>query len=277
MVKSAEPSSSADFEVGTQITYSFVITNTGNVTIADVAVDELGFTGTGPLATPVCGPGSTALIPGAQVVCSVDYVITQEDVDSGSITNEAIATGTPPSGTPPIDTTPSSVTLPQPQAPNLTIVKSADRTSVGAVGDLITYSFLVTNTGNVTVHSPSVVETAFSGAAATPVVDCPVEVVRLLPGQSMVCEAGYEVVLSDLTGSPLRNSAVAAGSTDAVGDLRSLVSSVALPTLDLRSDSLATTGFDATPAVVVAGLLLAGGVLVLWIVRRRPRHDVPSP
>ncbi|MGD2205130.1 DUF7507 domain-containing protein, partial [Microbacterium maritypicum] len=88
--------------MGQEITYSFVVTNTGNVTLTDVTVDEGVFTGSGSLSAITCPAGAASLAPGLQVVCTASYVLTQADVDSGSVSNTATATGTPPTGEPPV-------------------------------------------------------------------------------------------------------------------------------------------------------------------------------
>ena len=45
------------------------------------------------------------------------------------------------------------------QTPALSIVKTADPTTVTAAGDTVDYSFVVTNTGNVTVTGITVTDT----------------------------------------------------------------------------------------------------------------------
>ncbi|MGI0501474.1 hypothetical protein ABY44_00310, partial [Burkholderia sp. ZZQ-2] len=83
MVKSASPNTADAYVVGQEITYSFVVTNTGNVTLTDVTVDEGVFTGSGSLSAITCPAGAASLAPGLQVVCTASYVLTQADVDSG--------------------------------------------------------------------------------------------------------------------------------------------------------------------------------------------------
>src|SRR5690606_17258847 len=96
VVKSATPADAESFVLDQLITYSFVVTNTGNVTLTDVAVDEVEFTGTGELSPIVCGEDAASLAPGAQVTCTAEYRLTQEDIDAGTVQNSATATGTPP-------------------------------------------------------------------------------------------------------------------------------------------------------------------------------------
>ena len=73
------------------IDYSFVVTNTGNVTLDPVAVDDPKV-GTGVLS------GRRALAPGQSTTCTATYTLTQADVDAGHFANTATATGTPPAG-----------------------------------------------------------------------------------------------------------------------------------------------------------------------------------
>ncbi|MCW5254808.1 hypothetical protein IBX28_30775, partial [Streptomyces sp. SHP 1-2] len=87
---------------GEEITYRFAVTNTGNVTLTDVKIDEGDFTGHGKLGAVDCPAGTASLAPGDSVLCTALYTVTQADVDQGSVENSATATGTPPSGEPPV-------------------------------------------------------------------------------------------------------------------------------------------------------------------------------
>ncbi|NHA00870.1 hypothetical protein G5V59_15660 [Nocardioides sp. W3-2-3] len=80
------------------------LTNEGTVTLTGLAVSD-------PLAGAVtCSPSTVA--PGDSVVCSADnaYVITQADVEAGSVDNIATAKGEGPKGDPddPSDDVPSN-------------------------------------------------------------------------------------------------------------------------------------------------------------------------
>ncbi|MEO7016740.1 MAG: hypothetical protein ABI067_09370, partial [Leifsonia sp.] len=116
VVKSASPNDLAHYTVGQVITYSFVITNTGNTTLANVHPVEGAFTGSGSMSAQVCPAGAASLAPASQVTCTATYTITQADVDAGSITNHVTATGTPPTGPDPVSP-PSQVTIPAPSSP----------------------------------------------------------------------------------------------------------------------------------------------------------------
>ena len=124
------------------------------------------------------------LAPLASTTCSASYTVTQADLDHGSVQDSATVTGTPPGSTTPLPPSPpSTVTIPVTPAPALSIVKSASPGSVSAVGAVITYSFVVTNTGNVTLSNVGVTDTQVAPASAlTSGPTCPVA--TLAPGAS---------------------------------------------------------------------------------------------
>src|SRR5439155_114843 len=95
--------------LGNTITYSFQITNTGTSTISSFTVTD---TKLGAITCPV-----SSLAPGASTTCTATHVVTQADLNAGSVTN--VATASVGSATPPTDT----VTV-NAQAPKLTLVKT---------------------------------------------------------------------------------------------------------------------------------------------------------
>jgi uncharacterized repeat protein (TIGR01451 family) len=207
VVKSADPSDADSFTPGQTITYHFTVTNTGNVPLTDVAPVEGTFTGTGTMSEPTC-PSAT-LAPNAQEVCDATYTLTPEDVDAGSVTNTATATGTPVGSDTPIASPPSTVTVPTPAEAGLSVVKSANPTTVTAAGQTVTYSFVVTNTGNVTLTGVGVDDFAFSGSGTLSDVDCPTT--TLVSGQFVTCTATYTLTQADVDAGSLTNTATATG------------------------------------------------------------------
>ncbi len=100
------------------------------------------------------------MAPGASITCTGTYSVTQTDLDHGGIANTATATGTTPTGTP-ITGSGSSTPVTTVASPLLSLTKSgavnpaADQTAA-KVGDTVTYSFVVKNTGNVTLTTLTV-------------------------------------------------------------------------------------------------------------------------
>ncbi|MYU26372.1 DUF11 domain-containing protein, partial [Streptomyces sp. SID8352] len=210
VVKTGSTSEPDKLVLGEEVTYTFLVENTGNVTITDVEIDEGEFSGSGKLGAVDCPAGAASLAPGDTVVCTAAYTVTQADVDAGSLTNSATVTGTPPRGEPPVSP-PSEVTIPSPPEPGLVVAKSAS-TGTLVAGEEITYSFAVTNTGNVTLKDVTVDEGEFTGSGKLGAVDCPEEgTASLAPGDTVTCTAVYTVTQADVDAGSVENSATATG------------------------------------------------------------------
>ena len=205
------------YTVGSTISYSFLVTNTGSVTLTDVTVTD----GLAGLSAVVCP--STTLAVGANMTCTATYVVTQTDVDAGNVHNSATASGTPPA-TPtnpnptPITTPPSVIDTPIAQTPALATAKTATLTvdngtpGVANIGDVITYHVTVTNTGNMTLTNVVVVDT-LDGYAPTTLTCSPT---TLAPGQVATCASyTHTVTVEDANrqGGQLDNQVVASATT----------------------------------------------------------------
>nr|BFF15840.1 hypothetical protein GCM10025699_71430 [Microbacterium flavescens] len=250
-------------EAGQTVTYSFVVTNTGNTTITDPVIDDTEFSGTGDLS-PITGPDEAViLLPGQEVSYSATYVVTQADVDSGTLTNTATVTGNTPTG-PTDPSTPSTVTVPVTPSPSLQIVKTADKDSVVGAGQVITYSFTITNTGNVTQNDVTVQEGTFTGTGALGPIVCANGAAALAPGQTIVCTAQYQTTLGDVQAGSVSNTAVATGMPPVTpGEPTVSVPSTTEVTVTPPA-VLAFTGTDGLLGLagIAGGLLLIGGLLV---------------
>ncbi|MCD9197465.1 DUF7507 domain-containing protein [Aeromicrobium wangtongii] len=210
------------YEGGQEIEYQYTVTNTGGSTVSniDVTDDRVG------AEALVCQ--ENLLDPGASTTCTGTYVIDAAQADaSGRIVNTAVATGLSPIG--------QNVQSPQAQAtitlgtdPALSLEKTASPTTVTAVGQQVTYSFLVTNTGNVPIGNIAVVEDSFTGSGTLPDATCPAEPAQLAPGDSVVCTSVYTVTAADLDGAGLRNTARGIGIDAARQDISSSPDSAAV-------------------------------------------------
>jgi uncharacterized repeat protein (TIGR01451 family) len=88
--------------VGQPIDYSFVVTNTGNVSLDAISVDDVQSAPAtqANLTGPTCPVSSLA--PGDNETCTATYTVTQADLNNGSITDSATASGTPPGSQTPV-------------------------------------------------------------------------------------------------------------------------------------------------------------------------------
>jgi len=190
-VKTATPATYS--AVGNVIGYSYLVTNSGNTTLAGP------FTVSDDRATDESCPATASLAPGASLTCTASYTITQADLDSGTVTN--IASATNGTVTSPTDT----ATVTAVQRPALTIVKTATPATYSAVGNVIGYSYLVTNSGNTTLAGPFTVSDDRATNEACPVT------ASLAPGASITCTASYTITQADLNAGSVTNIAFARG------------------------------------------------------------------
>ncbi|WP_456300117.1 DUF7507 domain-containing protein, partial [Serinibacter arcticus] len=196
----------------------------------------------------------------------------QADVDAGEVTNTATATGTPPPGTelPPVP--PSDVTIPSDPTPALTVVKTSDTELITTAGQEITYTFVVTNTGNVTITDAAPVETQFSGTGQLGAMSP--SSATLSPGEARTFTATYVVTSDDLRSSRLSNTAIATGVTPAgppVSSDPSTVTTPTAPTAPPARPGLPVTGATVGGMAGAAALLLIGGAALAAANRRRAR------
>src|SRR6218665_1001181 len=208
VVKSATPSSVT--RAGDRVSYSYVVTNTGNVTMSDIRItDDLA------ALSVVCPTVGQPLAPGRTLVCTAGpYTTTQADIDRGRVESRAVASGqapTPAGGTAPARTSSaasSSGVVTVAQTPGLSVVKSATPSAVTRAGDRVSYSYAVTNTGNVAMSAFRVVDDLAGLTATCPAADQP-----LAPNGTLTCTAGpYVVTQADIDrGSRIVISAVASG------------------------------------------------------------------
>ncbi|WP_283248402.1 DUF7507 domain-containing protein [Leucobacter allii] len=259
LVKSADTEDIT--EIGQKVTYSFVVTNTGNISVDNISIAEGEFSGAGELPTPECPTGPVA--PGESVTCTAVYTVVAEDITGEDLTNTATAAGETPMGHPVVSEE-SAAALESVPAPELTLVKTADANTVTHAGQKVTYSFEVTNTGNIPLDDIAIDEGAFSGTGELPTPKCPTGTVD--PGESITCTSVYTALPGDVTGKPLTNTATATGVTLYGADVVSNAS-----TAELASTApLAVTGGQSLAAWSIGAVLALGlGGTALLLARRR--------
>jgi uncharacterized repeat protein (TIGR01451 family) len=266
----AKSSTTASYALGMPIEYRFVVTNTGNVTLTGIAVDDALLDA--PATCPV-----TVLAPGASTTCTGVRTATQADVDRGSLTNTATAGGTPPGGGR-VTSPPSSVSVPAvAPAPGVALQKSAAQGTFTAAGQPATFTFLVTNTGNVTLSGVAVNDPLLDAPATCPVTD-------LAPGESTTCTGVRTITAGDVATGGVVNTATVSVSPPGGGT--PLESAPDTATMQLvvtppvtpppattvpppNGGELPATGGGGTPIALLATAVLALGAVLLGIRRLR--------
>ncbi|MBH0116707.1 DUF11 domain-containing protein [Salinibacterium sp. NG253] len=198
--------------VGDTVTFSFVVRNTGNVTATGVGItDSLVGLSAVTFGTWPSGTAGT-LAPNTQVTATATYLIKQADVNAGSVKNTATASGSTPSGGTVTATSPQAVVPTVASSPAITTQKSASVAGTGAVGDVITYTFIAKNTGNVTLTGVSIAD-PLSGLSALTYGTWPGGVAgTLAPNAQVTATATYTIVQSDVDAGSVKNTATSTGS-----------------------------------------------------------------
>jgi uncharacterized repeat protein (TIGR01451 family) len=218
-----DTNSSSTLNAGDTIFYQFTVTNTGaqnltNVTVSDSIANV--FTNGNPGVTPITlavGQSSTAF--------TARYVITQADMDQGFAENIALATGSFGSLTVTDNSHPTSLTEDAPTvtalagAPSVAVVKpqptltDVNGNGVAEPGDTLTYRFLITNTGNVTLYDLTLSELV-PGVTLTGT-----PIASLAPGvtNSTAYTATHVITVADSEAESFENRAEVTAATSAGG------------------------------------------------------------
>ncbi|MFZ0667615.1 MAG: hypothetical protein WAM97_17835 [Acidimicrobiales bacterium] len=220
---------------GQTLNYSYLVTNTGIVTVSAISVSD-------NLINSVSCPDSS-LAPSASETCAGSYTTTQADVDNGSVTNTATASGTAFTGS--VSSNPSSVTVDANEATSsVTLTKSTLSTGYASAGQTITYSYLVTNTGTTTESNIGVSDNLIQS------VSCPSS--TLAPSASETCTGSYVTTQADVDAGSVTNTATAQGTNPSSATIESNQSSVTV------SASYATSSLSLTKTTLSSGYGAAG-------------------
>ncbi|MFC5370774.1 DUF7507 domain-containing protein [Arcanobacterium bovis] len=212
IVKTADVNGVADdgsiHRVGDAVLWRFKVTNTGNVPVANITVEDPEFTG-----TITCE--KTSLNPGESTPCAatVTTALTLDDAATGYRYNSAIAHGDD-RGTPVASLKADVKVLVRPSIPGISIAKdvlsvtrnggSEDLQSTPALinpGDVVTWKITVGNSGDVALKDVTITDTNVDAAT----IRCPQT--TLAVGEKMDCEAASVVKESDILAGTMQNTA----------------------------------------------------------------------
>ncbi|MFF0152742.1 collagen-binding domain-containing protein [Micromonospora sp. NPDC005203] len=204
--------------VGQQVPYRFHVVNTGGLTLTNVTVTDVQAP---PSSNANLGPitcAATTLAPGESTGCAATYTVTQADLDNGGVTDTATAHGTPPGG-PPVNSPPSTLTIPEAGLiADIEVIKSSTTVAITAPGQQVPFTFLVVNTGGLTLTGVTIIDTVLPpsdrdglGPITCGPQNTPNGEVTLAPGADIQCRATYTVSAEDFASTALINVATATG------------------------------------------------------------------
>lgn len=140
------------------LAYTITVTNTGDGAMTGVSVTDTVTQAAFSTTLPVSGPAGDAGTIGAFDIGEVwtyaaTFPATQARIDSGAnVVNTVAVTSTQTSPASQSATATTTVT----QTPMMTLVKSANQAGPVPVGQNVSYSYLITNTGNITIYNVTV-------------------------------------------------------------------------------------------------------------------------
>ncbi len=182
--------------LGDNISYSYLITSSGNTTISSLSLTDTKF---GEISLP-----ATSIGPGENISTSFDYTVVTGDFP-GPISNTATVTGVSADNLTYTASAASSVTLEQTSSVQVSISASV---SSASVGDNITYTYVVTNSGQAAVDNITLTDSRLGAVSLS--------VTALDAASSLTVSRVYTVLDSDRPG-PLVNSATVKA-TSATGE-----------------------------------------------------------
>ena len=179
------------------MSYKITAKNDGNLTITDITVTDER---TG-LSEKIA-----SLAPGAEQVFTTETTVTEADILSGHIINDATATGTSPDPDKPDVPVDPGHTDDDPEDPKPAIVftKTANKASYQP-GETVTYTFTVKNTGNLTINDLSLVDNLAGIKLGA------LNKTSIAPGETATATATYVVTLANVEADRIVNTATVNG------------------------------------------------------------------
>jgi large repetitive protein len=220
-----------------EITYLATVTNSGNVTLTNVALvdDRSAFT---------CS--ATTVAVGAATTCTGTTDITAADTTTTTVTLNTTASATTPLGVSLTDTDTRTTVVSGPPSVTLAVATSVDQggDSRDDAGDTVTVTYTITNTGGVdlTVNQGDLIDARFGSVTCT---------ATLTPGTDTTCTATTPLTQADVdAGGFTLTATVSATSasstvTDSASATVTLTQAPAL-TMAVTTDGATTVGSTLT-------------------------------
>ena len=230
---------------GDVINYTIVATNTGNVVLSNVVLTDAG-ADAGSIS-----PASVAtLAVGASTTFTAFHTVTAADVAAGTYSNQASVNAKDPNNN--TVNTPKSddPTTPAVNDPTTTIITQPGTISLTKAGvfngNIITYTFTIKNTGNVTLTNVALTDSKLGLSGVT----VPIPSGGLTAGSTVTYSAAYTLTQADKDAGSITNNA-SVSSKDPNGNTVSNTASVTTtyPSSPVASNDVSTTPFNQ-PVVI---------------------------
>jgi hypothetical protein len=209
---------------GTNIDYTYTLTNNGNVTLS------VPFTVTDDKFTFTCSAQAT-LAPEASLDCTASYTVTDEDVTAGSIINTGSASAS--FGGSPVQSDPASFKVLTFSGARFSLGLVASPTSITQSATPVNFTYTITNTGGKPLDAPLNITSSLFGSF-----EC-IGAFPLESGASTSCQNSYT------TSNTITNTITAATAMDAGNP----VPSSNLPSVTVSSNICTTGTLTLSPPV----------------------------
>ena len=228
--------------LGQTITYTIIATSVGNVTLTDVNVVDPNADTITLISTTGTDTGTDATVdsmaPMDTATFEATHIVTQDDLDAGEVVNTATVGGQDPglgsvtdlSDDPddPTTTINDPTVVPLVSTPSISVTKLADDDSNVAEGQTVTYTYTVSNTGNVTFDEVSLADmhsgdgslgtiTLQSTTGTDDGIDNDVD--QLEPGTNAIWTTTYLVTAIDISNQTGISNTVTATATPRTGSI----------------------------------------------------------
>jgi uncharacterized repeat protein (TIGR01451 family) len=184
--------------VGQVIKYTFTVKNTGTAAVTG----PIAVTGATCPELSTIGNSDANFDAGETFICTSQYIVTQADFDKGSVATITTATV---SG---INSNAVNTTLTKALPAVLNLTKTASPVTFNQAGELITYTYIIMNSGSTTLGPAqfTVTDTGF----ATPI-NCGNAETTIAPTATLTCTAVYTITQANVDAGSVSTSATASG------------------------------------------------------------------
>lgn len=186
-----------------EITYTYTLENVGATDISSFSVED---DKVDLLGSVDCTGATDPLTPGQTTSCEGVYLITQDDLDFGSVTNIALATATDSSG--PVTSNEATLEIGADQLPALSLEASVEPTSLTPPDPMpgeidVEYTYTITNEGNVTLDATTYEILENNNAICTDTFTL------LAPDDSATCVSTYRITQADWDAGSITSTVIA--------------------------------------------------------------------